>query len=68
MDALRIPTREELSHEEVAFLAWFFVAVGRRESHERIDGLAMKIEWEDHTGQELPDEFLNSVCAIYDAQ
>lgn len=64
-------TTRELSHEEVAFLAWYFVAAARSPygtSGEFPDGLAMQKEWEEHTGQELPDDFLNQVIGIHATQ
>lgn len=67
----RIAVVRTLSTEEQAFLAWFFVASARPPygaTGEYADGLKLKIEWEEMTGQELPDDFLNLVCGIHDCQ
>lgn len=66
----QMPTRE-LSHEEVAFLAWYFVAAARApygEHGDFPDGLVMQREWEEKTGQELPDDFLGQVVGIFETQ
>ncbi len=59
-------TGRRLSDEEVAFLAWFFVRYGRKNDAD--DGLMILSDWQEMTGQELPDDFLDETVAIYNGQ
>lgn len=60
----------QFSTEETAFLAWAFGETIRMSGGERFDASADYLieDWQDLTGQLLPEDFVNFVTAVHAAQ
>jgi hypothetical protein len=55
----------DLSYSEQRFLIWAYVTTGRRAPLSFDDVFGLMKEWEDMSGEKLPDDFLNHIMAIY---